>query len=149
MSHIPIVPDPASKRVKVVLNVFFHYIVNVVLCLKFSNGELIQQEMRDAIRNGNSITTTLLFSFEHGGNCICKTSLKTKRVCFEWRREPIYSTTLQKHWNVYWWGLLADRYGLPKRDYWQTVHKICKRSANPYLGACHLRPATFPKVPGS
>ena len=34
--------------------------------------------MKDAIRNGNSITTTLLFSFEHGGKCICKTSLKTK-----------------------------------------------------------------------
>ena len=29
-----------------------------------------------------------------------------------------------------WWELLADRYGLPIRDYWQTVHKICKRSAN-------------------
>ena len=23
------------------------------------------------------------------------------------------------------WGLLADRYGLPIRDYWQTVQKIC------------------------
>ena len=27
-----------------------------------------------------------------------------------------------------WWGLLADRYGLPIRDYWQTV-----RSANKIL----------------
>ena len=25
--------------------------------------------------------------------------------------------------------LLADRYGLPIRDYWQTVHKICNCSA--------------------
>ena len=42
------------------------------------------------------------------------------------------------------WGLLADRmvcqlkvigrlYGLPIRDYWQTVPKICKRSANLFL----------------
>ena len=29
-----------------------------------------------------------------------------------------------------WWGLLADRYGLPIGDYWQTVHNICKWSAN-------------------
>ena len=29
--------------------------------------------------------------------------------------------------------LLADRYGLPIRDYWQTVLKICKRSANNLL----------------
>ena len=70
------------------------------------------------------------------------------------------------------WGLLADRYGLPIRDYWQTVHKISKRSAEILLladpwclvqksncyrtvkklrqraSACHLRPVTFPQVPG-
>ena len=31
------------------------------------------------------------------------------------------------------WGLLADRYGLPIRDYWQTVHKICEQFANLFL----------------
>ena len=25
--------------------------------------------------------------------------------------------------------LMADRYSLPIRDYWQTIHKICKHSA--------------------
>ena len=37
---------------------------------------------------------------------------------------PLWSANLR---------LLADRYGLPIRDYWQTVHKICKRSANFFL----------------
>ena len=63
--------------------------------------------------------------------------------------------------------IIGRLYGLPIRDYWQTVHKICKRSANPFLladprysiqksnyyrtvqklrqrkSACHLQPATF------
>ena len=71
------------------------------------------------------------------------------------------------------WGLLADRYGLPIRDYWQTVHKICKRSAKILLladpwcfvqksnyyrtvqklrqrtYACHLNQLLFLQVPGT
>ena len=35
------------------------------------------------------------------------------------------------------WGLLADRYGLPIKDYWQTVYIFRERSANNLLLADH------------
>ena len=83
----------------------------------------------------------------------------------------IYHSSLQKPIMARW-GLLADRHGLPIRDYWQTVDKICTRLPKSYCwqtpgalykretitalfkrlrqraSACHLQPVTFPQVPG-
>ena len=68
--------------------------------------------------------------------------------------------------------VIGRLYGLPIRDYWQTVDKICKRLPKSYCwqtpgalykretitalfkrlrqraSACHLQPVTFPLVPG-
>ena len=66
------------KRVKVLLNVRFHNVVFVLCFRSLSNGELIQQEMRDAIRNGNSITTLYCFQLNRAATVFAKPASKQK-----------------------------------------------------------------------
>ena len=78
------------------------------------------------------------------GEVLAKKSLGNKegsKGCKWWGKifgfkgsDARYSWSAVKIWSWLWWGLLAGCcYGLPIRDYWQTVHKICERFANLFL----------------